>query len=92
MNADPDSLPALIPPPRTRCLCGTRNTVFVTAEFVLNGRVEYAGGRFCYEHLVHVLIPLPPGAALTEVRIYGWHVPDEQIKIAFSPQEDTHAA
>ena len=92
--ADPASLPpeiaAVIPPPRTRCMCGARKTVCVTIEFLLNGRIEHGGGRFCYEHWVDVTVPLLPGAVLTEVRIWGWHVPDEQIRVMLT-QEDSHA-
>jgi hypothetical protein len=74
-------------PPRTRCICGARSTVAVTVEFTLDGRIEYAGGRWCYEHAVQVLVEVPPRAVLREVRVYGWHQPDELVKVTFTPQE-----
>jgi hypothetical protein len=74
-------------PSRTRCICGARSTVAVTVEFTLDGRIEYAGGRFCYSHAVQVLVGVPPGAVLREVRVYGWHAPDELVKVTFTPQE-----
>ena len=74
-------------PPRTACICGARCSVSVTVEFTLDGRIEYAGGRFCYSHAVQVLVGVPPGAVLREVRVYGWHAPDELVKVTFTPQE-----
>lgn len=75
---------------RTLCPCGGRNTIRVVVEYVLlrEGRIDYAGGRFCYHSDALIDIEIPAGATPVRAIIYDLHEPDEIIRITFtqSPQ------
>ncbi len=66
------------------CPCGGRNTIRVVVEFLtLDGRVDYAGGRFCYHSDAVIDIEIPDGAMPVEALIYDLHEPEEFIRITF---------
>lgn len=44
-----------------RCLCGKRKTVNVVIEYVKDGRVDYAGGRYCYDAGTQIQFAIPRG-------------------------------
>src|SRR5579859_6311864 len=68
---------------RSLCPCGGRNTIRVVAEYILEGRVDYAGGRFCYHSDALIDIDIPAGATPVQALIYDLHQPDEIIRITF---------
>jgi len=75
------------------CICGKRKTVNIVVEFRRgDGQMDYAGGRFCYAHGTQICYAIPEGATLTEVRIYDWREPDEQIRITAAARPPAAAA
>jgi hypothetical protein len=71
---------------RTLCPCGGRNTVRVVVEYVLfgDGRIDYAGGRFCYHSDARIDIQIPASATPVRALVYDLHDPDEIITITFT--------
>ncbi len=70
---------------RALCPCGGRNTIRVVVEFILfEGRIDYAGGRFCYHSDALIDIEIPDGATPVRALIYDLHEPDEIITITFT--------
>lgn len=73
---------------RSLCPCGGNNTIRVIVEYVLlAGRVDYAGGRFCYHSNARIDIELPADATPVRTLIYDLHQPDEIICITFTQTE-----
>jgi hypothetical protein len=74
---------------RTLCPCGGRNTIRVVIEYVLSdqGRIEYAGGRFCYYADALIDIEIPDGATPLQAVLYDLHEPNEIIRITFTQRE-----
>src|SRR2546430_845631 len=70
---------------RTLCPCGGMNTIRVVVEYIEfgEGRVDYAGGRFCYHSDALIDIEIPDGAMPVQALIYDLHEPDEIIRITF---------
>lgn len=70
---------------RTLCPCGGFNTIRVVVEYIAfgEGRVDYAGGRYCYHHDALIDIEIPDGATPVQALIYDLHDPDEIIRITF---------
>ena len=70
---------------RALCPCGGRNTIRVVVEYILfgDGRVDYAGGRFCYHTDALIDIEIPAGATPVQALIYDLHQPEEIIRITF---------
>ena len=70
---------------RVPCICGGRYFVHVVVEYLdPSGRVDYAGGRFCYVKDALMDIGLPADALPVQVTIYDWHEPDEIIRVTFT--------
>jgi hypothetical protein len=87
---------APVPAQRVPCVCGGRYSVRIVVEYVdpAHGRVDYAGGRFCYVRDALMEIGLPDGATPVQVTIYDWHEPDEVVRITFTrsaPDPDSPA-
>jgi hypothetical protein len=61
------------------------NTIRVVVEYNTfeDGRVDYAGGRFCYHSDALIDIEIPDGAMPIQALIYDLHNPDEIIRITF---------
>ena len=61
------------------------NTIRVVVEYIEfgEGRVDYAGGRFCYHSDALIDIEIPDGAMPVQALIYDLHEPDEIIRITF---------
>ena len=71
--------------PRVPCICGGRYSVYVAVEYIdPSGRVDYAGGRFCYINDALINIGLPADAIPLQATIYDWHEPDEILRITFT--------
>ena len=70
---------------RVKCPCGGRNSLRVVVEYVLpgHGRVDYAGGRFCYVSDALIDIEIPDDAIPIRAMVYDLHEPDEIIRITF---------
>lgn len=67
-------------------MCGRRNTVNIVIEYIkADGQMDFAGGRFCYDHGTDISYAIPDGASLTEIRIYDWREPDELIRVTARP-------
>lgn len=71
---------------RTLCPCGGRNSIRVVVEYVLfgQGRIDYAGGRFCYHSSALIDIEIPDDSTPVQAIIYDLHEPDEIIRITFT--------
>jgi hypothetical protein len=65
------------------------NTIRVVVEYILagEGRIDYAGGRFCYHSDALIDIQIPDGATPVRALIYDLHNPDEIITITFTQHE-----
>ena len=74
---------------RTLCPCGGRNILRVIVEYILSseGRIDYAGGTFCYHSDALIDIEIPAGATPVQALIYDLHEPDEIIRITFTQRE-----
>jgi hypothetical protein len=61
------------------------NTIRVVVGYILfgDGRVDYAGGRFCYHTDALIDIEIPADATPVQALIYDLHQPDEIIRITF---------
>lgn len=61
----------------------------VVVEYILprDGRIDYAGGRFCYHSDARIDIELPADATPVRALIYDLHQPDEIITITFTESE-----
>jgi hypothetical protein len=61
------------------------NTIRVVVEYVEfgEGRVDYAGGRFCYHTDALIDIEIPDGVTPVQALIYDLHQLDEIIRITF---------
>ena len=69
----------------TTCLCGKRKSLSVVIEFTdRTGKVDYVGGRFCYDHGHQICFAVPEGAVFREVRLFDWSAPDEVLRVTAS--------
>lgn len=68
---------------RAACPCGGRHSIRIVVEYLLRGRIEYAGGRFCYVSEAAIELHVPPEATPLRALIYDLHEPDEIIRITF---------
>lgn len=74
------------PAPRVKCPCGENYCVRVVVEYIQDGHVDYAGGRFCYVATAKIDIEIPDDAEVIQAMVYDMHQPDEFIRITFTPR------
>ncbi len=46
-------------PAAARCMCGRRKSVNIVVEYARDGKIDYAGGRFCYGHGTQICFAVP---------------------------------